>query len=292
MSESKMSIYLLLPSRLTPKTILIPCTADPESVLMRAAEAGISFPMIAKPDIGLRGSAVKKLDSLLDLEDYHHRADFEYLLQDLIPYSNEVGIFYVRYPNSRQGLVTGIVAKDFLRVTGDGVSTIKQLLDSNIRYAFQMKAIEREIGAMIDTVPPKGEILNLVPYGNHARGAKFTDASHLISPALTAQIDKICSNVEGFYFGRLDIMYKDWQSLERGEDFMIVELNGTASEPTHIYDPKHSIFFAWRELIKHIRMMFEIGQMNVASGHRYLSWREGCRAYRLHRMQSKKIIRF
>ena len=96
----------MLPSRLTPKTILIPCTADPESVLNQAAEAGISFPMIAKPDIGLRGSAVKKLDSLFDLEADHHRADFEYLVQDLIPYPNEVGIFYVRYQNSLQGTVT------------------------------------------------------------------------------------------------------------------------------------------------------------------------------------------
>jgi hypothetical protein len=46
----------------------------------------------------------------------------------LIPYANEIGVFYVRYPNEKQGRITGIVAKEFLIVTGDGVSTIAQLL--------------------------------------------------------------------------------------------------------------------------------------------------------------------
>jgi hypothetical protein len=27
------------------------------------------------------------------------------------------------------------------------------------------------------------------------------------------------------------------------KNFFVVELNGAASEPTHIYDPKHSLFF-------------------------------------------------
>jgi hypothetical protein len=29
----------------------------------------------------------------------------------------------------------------------------------------------------------QGEKLNLMPYGNHARGAKFTDASHKVTQA-------------------------------------------------------------------------------------------------------------
>jgi hypothetical protein len=32
------------------------------------------------------------------------------------------------------------------------------------------------------------------------------------------------------------------EELEQGINFSIVELNGAASEPTHIYDPKHSLF--------------------------------------------------
>jgi hypothetical protein len=43
----------------------------------------------------------------------------------LIPFKNEVGIFYVRYPNEEKGKITGIVSKEFLIVTGNGVAKWK-----------------------------------------------------------------------------------------------------------------------------------------------------------------------
>ncbi len=66
-------------------------------------------------------------------------------------------------------------------------------------------------------------------------------------------IDQICQQVEGFYFGRLDIRYNNWEELKQGKNFSIIELNGAGSEPTHMYDPKHSIFFAWKEIIRHLK---------------------------------------
>jgi hypothetical protein len=55
----------------------------------------------------------------------------------------------------------------------------------------------------------------------------------------------------GFYFGRLDVMYNTVEELEQGINFSIVELNGAASEPTHIYDPKHSLFCMERTRASH-----------------------------------------
>lgn len=40
-----------------------------------------------------------------------------------------------------------------------------------------------------------GEQFYLSKIGNHARGAKFLDISHLITPALNKQIDAICKNI-------------------------------------------------------------------------------------------------
>ena len=102
----------------------------------------------------------------------------------------------------------------------------------------------------------------LVPYGNHVRGAKFLDANHLIDDELTHIIDTICQQVKGFYFGRLDIRYNSWERLKRGQEFSIIELNGAGSEPTHMYDPKHSIFFAWKEIICHWNILFDISRIN------------------------------
>ena len=290
--ESKKTIYNLIPQRYYPKTELIFEGTVLEEILKTIQISGIQYPFIAKPDIGLRGSAVKKIHNSEELKLYNQKANFDYLVQDLIPFEKEVGIFYVRYPNEKSGRITGIVSKEFLIVTGDGLSTTEELIKQNPRYELQLKTLKLEYGDQLSNVLPKGEKLNLVPYGNHARGAKFLDGSQRISQKLTETINEMCLQIPGFYFGRLDIMYNNWDELEQGKNFLIVELNGAASEPTHIYDPKHSLFFAWRELAKHITFMYEISAQNHKNGVPYLAHKVGMKEYKLHLEQSKKIVNF
>jgi hypothetical protein len=290
--ESKMNIYSLIPQPFYPKTQLVPSGVTFEKVKEQIDTLGLSYPFIAKPDIGLRGSAVKKIESESQLKQYHQRAGFDYLIQDLIPYQNEVGIFYVRFPGASKGQITGIVAKEFLTVTGDGTSTIEALLQKDPRHQMQQKAIAKEHGSAMKKILPAGEKCTLVPYGNHIRGAKFIDASHRITPKLNQAIDEVCQQIPGFYFGRLDLMFESWAQLEAGQNFQIVELNGSASEPTHIYDPKHSLLFGWKELLRHIHYMFRIGQMNHQKGLAYLSFAEGMEQYKLHRKHNRQILNF
>jgi hypothetical protein len=290
--DSKKEIYDLMPQQFYPKTKFVTEKLPFKEVEAILENSKINFPFIVKPDIGLRGSAVKKVANLAELESYHNKANFDYLVQDLIPYENEVGVFYVRFPHEKNGQLTGIVAKEFLIVEGNGCSTIEELLKANPRFEFQLKALEKEYGNQLKTILDKGEKRNLVPYGNHARGAKFLDYSHLISPQLTKVIDEMCLQIDEFYFGRMDLMYNTWEELEQGKNFMIVELNGAASEPTHIYDPKHSLFFAWKELARHIRYMFQISRANHKRGFPYLSHKAGMEQYRLHLEQSNKIVNF
>jgi len=109
---------------------------------------------------------------------------------------------------------------------------------------------------------PPGEKQLLVPFGNHARGAKFIDISHLIDAKLTKTIDAVCKSIPGFYFGRMDVRYNDWDEMKEGKGFSIIEVNGAGSEPTHIYDPSHSIFFAWKEIIRHWIILSKISRQN------------------------------
>ena len=292
MNESKKEIYNLIPQQYYPKTELIEEAIAFERVVELVKTAQIQFPFIAKPDIGLRGSAVKKIVDLNDLEQYHAKANFNYLIQDLIPFKNEFGIFYVRFPNQKKGTITGIVAKEFLIVEGNGRDSIENLLKKNPRFAFQLKALQKELGPTLLKVLPLGEKLNLVPFGNHARGAKFIDASHLITAKLSETIDNVCQQIPEFYFGRLDVMYDNFGDLENGTNFALVEVNGAASEPTHIYDPKHSLVFAWKELARHITYMYQISVSNHSRGIPYLSHKAGMKEYNLHLKQSAKIVNF
>lgn len=292
MSESKKEIYSLIPRKYYPKTELVKEGTAIENIPAQIEASGITYPLFAKPDIGLRGLAVKKISNFQELQDYHKKAAFDYIIQDAIPYVNELGIFYVRYPHEKKGRITGMVGKEFLIVEGDGISSIETHLRKNPRYEFQLKSLRKEYAELLGQVLPKGQRKNLVPYGNHSRGTKFIDTSHMISPKLTETFNGICLQVPGFYFGRLDVMYNTFEELERGENFLLVELNGAASEPTHIYDPKHSLFFAWKELMRHITYMYRISVENHKNGARYLGHKEGMREYRIHLEQSKKIVNF
>jgi hypothetical protein len=239
--ESKFDIYQLIPKEYYPKTIFFPAATSTGFVCEMMKKENLLFPVIAKPDIGMKGKGVKKIDDEKQLVQYIQGNQVNFLIQEFVPYENEAGIFYCRFPNQDKGFISGIVLKDFLSVTGDGFSTIKELIIQNERSLLQLNPLIEEYGNKLDVVLPEGENLLLVPYGNHARGAKFTDVSYLADKELTDAIDSVCQRIEGFYFGRLDIRYSSWEELKNG-NFSIIELNGAGSEPTHIYDPKHSIF--------------------------------------------------
>ncbi|MCO6146658.1 D-alanine--D-alanine ligase [Flavobacterium sp. NRK1] len=290
--ESKMDIYDLIPQKYYPKTVLIDHTAELEKVKLLMTEKEIGFPAFVKPDIGLRGNAVKKIYNYNELANYLHKADFDFLIQESINLPNEIGVFYIRFPEEQKGTVTGIVEKELLSVTGDGTSTILQLLDKNPRFRMQIKALKKEYGQKLNNTLQKDEVMNLVPYGNHARGAKFIDSSHLISPELEKVIDTMCMQIQGFHFGRIDLMYNSIAELEKGENFMIVEVNGASSEPTHIYDPSHSLLFAWKELARHISYLHKISRANHEKGNPYLDFATGMSQWKLQREHNKRITSF
>ena len=260
--ESKKEIYDTMPQSCYPKTLFFKSGATNEMILDSIVSSGLQFPLIGKPDIGMRGMAVKKLDSFEDVLVYANSSRVNFLLQEFIPYKMEAGIFYYRFPGTAKGHISGIVEKEFLAVTGDGISTVYALLQKEKRFVLQIPVLKKMHKEILQKVPAKGEEYLLVPYGNHSRGAKFIDNSHLIDDALTNTIDELCKKVKGFYYGRLDIRYNTWEELKQGTNFSIIEMNGAGSEPTHIYDPQHSIFFAWKEIIRHLDILCKISILN------------------------------
>ena len=290
--EPKHEIYDIQPAHLTPKTLYFKTNTYIDDILKAISDNGLEFPLIAKPDIGMKGMAVAKVNDSKELELYLAKANFDFLIQELITFPNEIGVFYYRYPDGPSGTISGIVMKEFLTVTGNGKATISELVEREPRYMLQMEALIAEYGDKMNTIPSNGKILNLVPFGNHVRGAKFLDGNHLISKQLTETFDSFCKDIPGFYYGRLDIRYNTFEELERGENFSIIELNGAGSGPTHIFDPSHSIFFAWREIIRHFRIMCDIGIMNHKKGHHYLTFAEGLEMTRANSIHIKLLEAF
>ncbi|HAO45370.1 MAG TPA: D-alanine--D-alanine ligase [Chitinophagaceae bacterium] len=278
--ESKKKIYEMMPARYIPKTIGFKKGTPATEVIRAMKESGIGYPCIAKPDIGCKGMGVQKNDTDADIASYVQRINMDFLVQEFIAWPREVGVFYCRIPGSEKGFVSGIVSKEFLILKGDGVSTITQLLMKDPRYHFQLGALQKIYGEELNTVLEKDELKNMVPYGNHARGAKFIDVSHWADEQFNETFDHICKQVPEFYFGRLDIMYNEPEELKAGKNFTIIELNGAGSEPTHIYDPAHSVFFAWKEIARHLALLYRISVANHKRGFRYLTMKEGMQMFR------------
>lgn len=278
----KNQIYDLIPTHCYPKTRLVQGTADMETLEHALYAEGFRFPLMAKPNIGDRGTGVKLLHTPAELRRYASESKVDFLNQEFIDYEHEAGIFYYRIPGESRGHISGIVAKLYLTVTGDGISTIESLLAREKRYFIQLPLLKASYGTRLKTVLPAGERYTL-PYGSHCRGAKFVDISHRINPAIAHVIDSTCQRIPGFHYGRLDVKFKSWEDLAMGKHFSIIELNGAASEPAHIYDPSYSVFFAWKEVCRHWRLLYRISKTNAErEGIKLMSLTDGLKMLKAH----------
>lgn len=271
LAESKIKIYNLIPKQYYPRTIYTEPKEDFNTIIEQLKNAQISYPLITKPDIGQRGIGVKKIYTEIELLEQHQTAKHPYLIQQLVHYNNEIGLFWVRFPDEPKGKLTGIVYKEFLHVKGNGKQTLEELIYSDARTYYQLDYLKKTFIATWDSVIPKDKIIELVPFGNHVRGSKFLDFSQKITPVLEATFNDVCLQIKGYNFGRMDIRFDNWKDLEQGKNFVIIETNGAGSEPTHIYDPRHSVFFAWKEIIRHLYYLQKVCMQNHARGYKYAS---------------------
>jgi hypothetical protein len=288
--ESKKDIHNIMDKRLYPRTMHFDPGVSIEQVLSELKDNGFDFPLIGKPDTGGRGRGVKLLENEEDCAIYVSHSLVNFHIQQFIPYKNEVGVFYYRLPGKEKGKITGIVRKEFLSVTGDGISTLNELILKDDRAVLQMNSLQNIYQDKLELILPVGEKKLLVPYGNHARGAKFIDDTHLIDTQLTYVINDICSGIEDFYFGRLDIRFDNWEDFKNGREFSVIEVNGAGAEPTHMYDPRHSIFFAWKEILKHWLILNRVSILNHRRGERYLTVKEGLAMFREDKEHSRKLL--
>lgn len=220
---------------------------------------GFSYPFILKPDVGQRGFGVRIIRNDFDLTEYLLLADFDMIVQDLSLYPNEAGIFYIRHPADQNGFLFSITDKRFPVVVGDGQAQLGELIlqDSRARIiASTYFARHRE---QLSEIPEAGEVVQLSECGNHCQGAIFLNGEGLKTPELTAAIQSVTQQIPNFYFGRIDLRYKDADSLMQGKGFEIVEINGAGSEATHIWDANTGLIEAYRVLFRQWSLLFSIG---------------------------------
>jgi hypothetical protein len=237
---------------------------------------------VLKPDAGERGTGVRKIHDFVDLEKYLLAYPGLVIVQPYHAGPFEAGVFYYRIPGEARGRIFSVTDKVFPAVTGDGRSTLAELIWSHPRYRMQAETFLTRHAADAERVLAKGERLSLTMSGNHCQGTLFRDGSHLIAPALEAAFDALAKRFDGFFVGRFDVRYSDPAEFRAGRGFAIVELNGVTSESTNLYDPSWPLWGAYRTLFRQWALLFRIGAANRARGHQPVTVRELFSLLRTH----------
>jgi hypothetical protein len=260
--------------------------AECETALSTLTAAGLALPVVAKPDLGCRGAGVKLMRSPADvlayLQDFPAGATL--LLQELVPFEGEAGIFYCRRPGHAQGRIVSITLKYFPHVIGDGTRTLRQLiLDDPRAGKLQHLYLKRHVARLHD-VPPPGQAIRLAFAGSHSRGAIFRNGTALVTPQMEAAFETIAQRLPEFHFGRFDVRFADFAQVQRGTGFTIVEINGAGAESTHIWDRHTGLLQAWRDLMRQYRWLFEIGAANRTRGFQVMRWGDFVRDYKREKL--------
>lgn len=248
---------------------------DLEKALALMKGKNIEFPVVAKPDIGWNGYGVRLVEDTSHLLKYI--SEFPHneviILQRPVPYDGEAGVFYVRIPGETKGKIYSVTLRYFPFVTGDGKSTLRELIQNDqrtkLRADYYLGGKSEHVGFGIEDleqVPQPGELIRLSFIGSLRVGGLYRDASHLITPELSDRFDKIAQSMPEFYFGRFDVRFESVEKLMKGEGFNIIEINGAGAEAIQAWDPDVTLLKLYGEFFKAYRLLFKIGNLNRARG--------------------------
>jgi len=263
--ESKSAILDLVEGdarqAIAPYTTIVTGDDDLTRAEQALAVAGLALPLVVKPDIGCNGAGVRLVEDHGALQSAlaAFPRGVKLVLQRLIPWEGEAGIFYIRRPGEHAGHLTSLTLKHAPTVTGDGASTLRTLIQADPRHSRLQRLYFTRLAARLDEIPQAGTRVKMVFAGNHCRGSIFRNGAADMTPALATRIDEIARAMPDFHFGRIDVRYRSLHALREGEDFQIIEINGVGSEATHIWDPDTSLREIYMAQLRHYGAAFAIG---------------------------------
>ncbi len=305
--ESKSDILDLVPvseRRWVARWITVVGGEDVDVVGQAMREAGLDFPVVAKPDVGQRGAGVQPVHDRSELRAYTEAfpEGVTFLVQEFaggnrpgcpedhpsgLGDAREAGIMWWRRPGDDEGLISSITLKIFPEVRGDGRRTLGELIDADPRARHIARTYRNRHRGDLDRVLDDGEAFPLVFAGNHCQGAVFRDGTALVTPELSARIEGLARSIPDFWFGRFDIRFDDLGDFLIGEDLKIIEINGASAEATHIWDASITLREAYRVLFEQFEVLFSIGAANRRRGIKPLSLRRFLRDLGAYRKMEK-----
>jgi hypothetical protein len=250
----------------------------------------VSLPVIAKPDRGVVGIGVIRIDSVKNLDETLRIMPCDYMLQKYCDFPLEYAIFFCKFPNKEKGNVVSLSQKLIPFVIGDGRQTVSDLIELKPSIKYNKNNLVTH-AKKLDYIPKPGEKYSILVQASHTYGCVFKDRKHEITPDMEEWVNEMCSAESEFYFGRFDLKIKNKASLKTGKGAKICELNGCWSEPIHIYDDDHSFSFAAKEMYLSYARAYKIAKLNKKRLKAKIPYKEIITAYRSYMKEKEAIIR-
>ena len=252
--------------------------------------AALGFPVVAKPNLGLCGYGVRRIDDAQALLAYVQAfpTGEMVVLQHYLPQEGEAGIFYARDPETDFGRVVGLALRYFPRVTGDGCATLTQLMARDVRTGRLRGTPRHEFSHDLQRVPALGESVRLATIGSTRVGGLYRNGLVHATPALQRVVDAIARDMQTFHFGRFDVRFDSIAGLEAGH-FTIMEVNGAGSEAIEAWDPDIGMLQGFRMIFAKQALLFSIGDAMRAKGIRPMGL---LALIRLNRRQNGLVKRY
>jgi len=255
--DRKTDIYDLLPQHIVPATTIITSRAASNAFIEKN---NLQFPLIVKPNVGLKGFKVYKIGDENELDSFFKENDVnerEWLLQEYIDYKKEFSVLFYRYPQIQKFGVSSFIEKTYPHVIGDGKLTLKKLIDNyNNPFLLRDKVFKR-LSDELDSVPEQGDKIILDFIGNYSRGAKFHSKMDFVSDEMSAMLSSLFQKADGLNFFRIDLKSNSVEEFLEGK-FKVLEINGMKSEPLHIYDENSSFVGNSRIIKEHWNIIEQI----------------------------------
>ena len=167
--SSKYADLMLFDREHLPKMILVTKDEDLSAIEAKIEKEGISYPCIVKPNRGRNGNDVKKIYHGEELMTYLASSESDIIVQELVDYPLEYGVFYHRIPGEEKGHITSLVEKSFFYLIGDGVHSLGELVVAHPRAKLYEKHFHALHENDRDEIIPSGEKRQLSYIGNHCK---------------------------------------------------------------------------------------------------------------------------
>lgn len=244
-------------SQYVAKAVAVYPGEDPDLV---RRTAGLSYPLIAKPDIGWCGYGVRRINSALELAAY--AASFpqsgKFLVQRLADVIGEAGILYVREPGKTVGRIAAMTIRHLPQVSGDGQRSIEDLISQSPRTSLKAHVYRQCMSAeALSRIPDCSERVTLTTVASVRVGGRYEDATALVTPVLEQTVDRISRSMGEFHYGRFDVKFDTLVNLRAGR-FTIIEVNGAGSEAIQFWDPRLTMAEAFKGVFAKQRTLFSL----------------------------------